>query len=104
MSLADGRGIRVYQTGWDAINVHVSTYSSAGLCVEVRRLASSASPPDGGREPARVPMTVKPEFVLVRNEVKSPSFDGRSRLNGLLFADVPAMNSLESILLSCEKP
>merc|ERR1712187_112253 len=33
-----------------------------------------------------------------------PHFDGRSRLDGLLFADVPAVNSLQSILLSCERP
>merc|ERR550525_2180912 len=49
-------------------------------------------------------MTVQPDFVLVRNEVKSPAFDGRSRLDGLLFADVPAVNSLQSILLFCERP
>ena len=30
-------------------------------------------------------------------------FDGRGRLNGLLFADVPSMNSLESILMFCER-
>lgn len=33
-----------------------------------------------------------------------PHFDGRSRLNALLFADVPAVNSLQSILLFCERP
>lgn len=98
MTLSDGRGIRVIQTAWEAIRVHVSTYSRAGLCVEVQRLAKTAS----GSE--RTPLTVQPDFVLVRNEVTSPSFDGRNRLDGLLFADVPAMNSLESILLFCEKP
>jgi len=98
LTLSDGRGIRVIQTGWEAIRVHVSTYSSAGLCVEVQRLAKTAS----GSE--RAPLTIQPDFVLVRNEVTSPSFDGRSRLNGLLFADLPAVNSLESILLFCEKP
>ncbi|CAE7232728.1 Syn, partial [Symbiodinium pilosum] len=35
---------------------------------------------------------------------EDPPFDGRGRLNGLLFADVPAMNSLESILMFCERP
>merc|ERR1712217_251349 len=33
-----------------------------------------------------------------------PHFDGRSRLDGFLFADVPAVNSLQSILLFCERP
>jgi len=36
--------------------------------------------------------------------VKTANFDGKSRLNGLLFGGVPAMNSLQSILLFCERP
>eukprot|EP00418_Pyrodinium_bahamense_P041329 CAMPEP_0179200490 /NCGR_PEP_ID=MMETSP0796-20121207/99778_1 /TAXON_ID=73915 /ORGANISM="Pyrodinium bahamense, Strain pbaha01" /LENGTH=341 /DNA_ID=CAMNT_0020905045 /DNA_START=78 /DNA_END=1103 /DNA_ORIENTATION=- len=94
--LSDGRGIRVIQTGWNAINVHVSTYSTAGLCVDVKRLAKTASAPETSTS-VRLPMTVKPDFVLVRNEVKTPSFDGRNLLNGLLFADLPAINSLQSL-------
>lgn len=33
-----------------------------------------------------------------------PHFDGRSRLNGFLFAAAPCVNSLESILMNCERP
>jgi len=95
--LRDGRSIRVVQTGWEDIEVHVDTYSSSGLCVDVRQARSIDV--QGPRS-----ITVQPDFVLVRNEVKTPSFDGRSRLNGLLFADVPAVNSLQSILLFCERP
>lgn len=102
--LRDGRQIRVVQCGWDDLHVHVDTYSSAGLCVDVLRLAKSASSPVPGEREVRFPMTVRPDFVLVRNEVKTPHFDGKGRLNGLLFADVPAVNSLESILLFCERP
>jgi glutathione synthase/RimK-type ligase-like ATP-grasp enzyme len=101
--LDDGRGIRVIQTGWAAIEVHVSTYSTAGLCVEVLRLAKTASDPEGPPV-GRLPLTIKPDYVLVRNEVTSPTCNRKNVLNGLLFADVPAMNSLESVLLSCEKP
>ena len=100
--LRDGRPIRVVQTGWEHIGVHVDTYSSAGLCVEVTRLARTASLPEGG-EP-RYPLTVRPDFVLIRNEVRTPLFDGRSRLSGLMFADVPSLNSLESVYMMCDRP
>mmetsp|Transcript_62988 Transcript_62988/g.177667 ORF Transcript_62988/g.177667 Transcript_62988/m.177667 type:complete len:348 (+) Transcript_62988:145-1188(+) len=107
-SLRDGRPIRVIQAGWDDIQVHVDTYSSSGLCVDVQKPARSASPAVGqggaGAGELRFPDTVQPDFVLVRNEVRMPHFDGRSRLDGLLFADVPAVNSLQSILLFCERP
>lgn len=100
-TLQDGRPIAVYQTGWPDIHVHASTYSTGRICVEILRLAPSASGP--GQEQGRR-LTIQPDYVLVRNEVKMSSFDGRGRLNGLLFADVPAMNSLESILMFCERP
>lgn len=101
-ALSDGRAIVVYQAGWPDIEVHADTYSSARICVEIKNLAKSATPPKG-YYPGRL-LTIQPDFVLVRNEVKTPSFDGRNRLNGLLFADVPGMNSLESILMFCERP
>jgi len=106
LRLADGRAIRVIQTGWQDIQVHADTYSSAGLCVDVSKLAPSASGPDeahGSSLPCKN-MTVQPDFVLIRNEMKMPHFDGRSRLDGFLFSDVPAVNSLQSILMFCSRP
>lgn len=100
-TLRDGRRVRVIQTGWDQIQVHADTYSSAGLCVEVMKLAPTASPLDGTTSGRCI--TVQPDFILVRNEVKMPHFDGRSRLDGFLFADVPSVNSLQSILTFCSR-
>lgn len=108
--LRDGRAIRVVQTGWDCLDVHCDTYSKAGFMVEVSKLAPTASVEDDNPQVARLRaggtrnITVQPDFVLVRNEVKMPHFDGRSRLDGFLFADVPSVNSLLSILTSCERP
>lgn len=100
VTLRDGRRIRVIQTGWDQIQVHADTYSTAHLIVEVTKLAPSASsePLAAGRH-----ITVQPDFVLIRNEVKMPHFDGRSRLDGFLFADLPAVNSLQSVLTFCSR-
>jgi len=100
--LADGRPIRVYQTGWSDISIQADTYSTARLCVNIMRFAKSASTPEGVA--GRGVVTIQPDFVLIRNEVKTPTFDGKNILNGLLFAGVPAMNSLESVLLFCERP
>uniref|UniRef100_A0A7S3BPE7 ATP-grasp domain-containing protein n=1 Tax=Haptolina ericina TaxID=156174 RepID=A0A7S3BPE7_9EUKA len=94
--LHNGRALRVIQTSWEDIHVHCDTYSSASLCIEVRKTYPPVS------EKAR-PMTVQPDFVLIRNEVRTPGFDARSRLSGLLFADCPSVNSLESIQLFCDR-
>eukprot|EP00933_Yihiella_yeosuensis_P039127 TRINITY_DN3307_c1_g2_i1.p1 TRINITY_DN3307_c1_g2~~TRINITY_DN3307_c1_g2_i1.p1 ORF type:complete len:350 (+),score=62.01 TRINITY_DN3307_c1_g2_i1:93-1142(+) len=104
--LRDGRPIRVAQTGWEDINIHCDTYSSSSICVEISKLAKSASSPEGfgpsfGLQKSH---TVQPDFVLVRNECKTPAFDGQSRLNGLAFADIPSMNSLESIQMFLQRP
>jgi len=101
-TLRDGRTIRVYQTGWDQIQVHADTYSSSGLLVEIYKLAPSASVDDSTKRPNRC-ITVHPDFVLIRNEVKMPHFDGRSRLDGFLFADLPSVNSLLSVNTFCSR-
>jgi len=105
-ALQDGRKIRVIQTGWDKIQVHADTYSSARLCVEITSLAPTASSEAAlaGR-PATTPshMTVQPDFLLIRNEVKMPNFDGRSRLDGFVFADIPSVNSLDSVNTFCSR-
>lgn len=98
-TLHDGRPLTVVQCGWADIHVHSDTYSNAGLCVEVRNVKHSSQEKHlSGRT-----QTIHPDFVLVRNEVVTADFNGRSRLSGLLFADVPAVNSLESILLFCDR-
>eukprot|EP00928_Gymnodinium_smaydae_P038527 TRINITY_DN26560_c0_g1_i1.p1 TRINITY_DN26560_c0_g1~~TRINITY_DN26560_c0_g1_i1.p1 ORF type:complete len:340 (+),score=32.16 TRINITY_DN26560_c0_g1_i1:56-1075(+) len=99
-TLNDGRKIRVIQTGWDQILVHADTYSTSGICVEVQKIAPSAS--EGG-DPRCKRITVQPDFLLIRNEVKMPHFDGRSRLDGFLFADVPSVNSLQSVMTFCSR-
>jgi glutathione synthase/RimK-type ligase-like ATP-grasp enzyme len=97
--LNDGRRLNVVQCGWSDIHVHADTYSTVGLCVEVRSVKSATK--EG--QPAGRNQTIHPEFVLVRNEVTTADFHGRGLLSGLLFADVPSVNSLQSILLFCDR-
>merc|ERR1712118_493855 len=73
-TLRDGRAIRVIQTGWEHIPVHADTYSSTRLCVEVRKLAPTASSAAAVSGVSNI--TVQPDFLLIRNEVKMPNFDG----------------------------
>eukprot|EP00746_Dinoflagellata_sp_MGD_P168430 gnl/MRDRNA2_/MRDRNA2_99893_c0_seq1.p1 gnl/MRDRNA2_/MRDRNA2_99893_c0~~gnl/MRDRNA2_/MRDRNA2_99893_c0_seq1.p1 ORF type:complete len:353 (-),score=59.19 gnl/MRDRNA2_/MRDRNA2_99893_c0_seq1:261-1319(-) len=105
-SLRDGRPIRVVQTGWTNFQVHADTYSKSGICVEVRSVDPDRSIKTGCavRSLGEKVTTVHPDFLLVRNQVRTPDFDGRNLLNGFMFADVPSLNSLESILLNCERP
>lgn len=104
VTLKDGRTIRVVQTGWEDIGIHADTYSSTAICVDVAKMAKTASQEADPIGVRRNYVTVQPDFVLVRNEVKTPTFDGRNLLNGLMFADVPSVNSLQSILMFCERP
>lgn len=104
--LQDGRKVRVIQTGWSELHVHADTYSSARLCVEVLKLAPSASSEDalaGRPSNAGSHITVQPDFLLIRNEVKMANFDGRSRLDGFFFADLPSVNSLHSVNTFCSR-
>jgi len=105
-TLKDGRKIRVIQTGWEQIHVHCDTYSSARLCVEITKLAPTASLEEalaGRPATSSSHITVQPDFVLIRNEVKMANFDGRSRLDGFFFADLPAVNSLHSVNTFCSR-
>eukprot|EP01063_Lacrimia_lanifica_P035676 TRINITY_DN6882_c0_g1_i1.p1 TRINITY_DN6882_c0_g1~~TRINITY_DN6882_c0_g1_i1.p1 ORF type:complete len:460 (+),score=164.74 TRINITY_DN6882_c0_g1_i1:48-1382(+) len=46
-----------------------------------------------------------PDFVLIREEVTTPtSKTGRNELLGLMYANVPSVNSLRSVLMFCDKP
>lgn len=104
--LRNGRPIRVIQTGWTNFQVHADTYSKTGICVEVRSVDPNRSIKTGCAVQSRSEKvtTVHPDFLLIRNQVRTPDFDGRNLLNGFMFADVPSINSLESILLNCERP
>ena len=87
--LNNGREVNVVQVGWQDILIHADSYSDPRPIVEVRRSATEIV--------ASRNMTVRPDFVLIRNEVLTPSFDGRQLLSGLMFANVPSINSLQSI-------
>ena len=107
-TLRDGRSVNVVQAGWDDLHVHADTYCGEyRVCVEVRKLAKTASGAEGSNAPREFGaprlQTIRPDFVLVRNEVLTPSFDGRTRLGGLMFADVPSVNSLLSISMACDR-
>jgi len=104
--LRDGRPIRVIQTGWANFHVHADTYSNSGICVEVRTVDPNRSIKTGCAVPScsEQVTTVHPDFLLIRNQVRTPDFDGRNLLNGFMFAATPSMNSLESVLLNAERP
>lgn len=88
--LTDGRAVRVVQTGWDSLLV---TSESHGFNAETRVHLKG-----GG--------SIKPDFLLVRNEVRGVDHrqDHRNSLLGLMFGGIPSVNSLHSIYMFCDRP
>merc|ERR1719453_1459284 len=82
------------------ISVSADTYSSASIVVNIQKLAPSANS-DAATSNRHI--AVQPDFLLIRNEVKMPHFDGRSRLDAFLFADTPSVNSLHSVHTFCSR-
>ena len=97
--LDDGRGVRVVQAGWDELLVSADSPAMSGTTRCLVHLPTNA------KYPSR-PRTIQPDFLLVRNEVRgiTPGQDWRNALYGLLFANIPSVNSLHSIYAFLERP
>ena len=96
--LRDGRAINVVQLGWDRLLV---TADSPAMSASTPLLVHVRPAPDG-----KGGGTIRPDFVLVRNEVRGATHteDYRNALFGLMFAGIPAVNSLASIYSFLERP
>jgi hypothetical protein len=97
--LPQNKSIRVVQTSW--IDTRITVYGDSGAllsCVPVRESSGEASKPRS--------MTLKPDFVLIRNQPRGavPSQDCREVLFGLMSANIPSVNSLESEYFHLERP
>lgn len=68
------------------------------LCAPVRDSGSNVVRPNT--------ICVRPDFCLVRNQCRSttPESDRRNVLFGLMMANIPSVNSLESIYMCLERP
>jgi len=99
--LHDGRPVRVVQAGWDRLVVTAESPAMSGtspVLVHVRPGGSGGRGSEGS--------TIKPDFLLVRNEVRGGPHtdDWRGALYGLMYAGVPSVNSLQSIYSFLERP
>ena len=94
--LSDGRGISVVQCSWNDISV--SLYPSGCLCT-IAPIRESG----GKKKPETV--TVKPDFLVIRNQPRgpTPATDNRNALYALVAAGIPAVNSLQSCMLDLER-
>ena len=86
--------IEVVQVGWGDM---LCTSDNGGCQVDV--IAKRAGVAAASR-------TFKPDFVLIRNEVRGidAATDFRHNLWGLMHGGVPSINSLASIMAFCERP
>jgi hypothetical protein len=96
--LRDGRPIRVIQAGWDQLVVTADSPAMSATTPALVHLRPKADGKGGG--------TVKPDYLLIRNEVRGGTYteDWRGALFGLMFAGIPSVNSLESIYSFLERP
>mmetsp|Transcript_28319 Transcript_28319/g.39991 ORF Transcript_28319/g.39991 Transcript_28319/m.39991 type:complete len:380 (-) Transcript_28319:12-1151(-) len=97
--LKDGSGIRVVQASW--LETEVSVFEDSGCLMQIAPVRESE------RKVVRpASLTVKPDFILIRNQVRgpTPNSDKRNVLYGLLMGNVPSVNSLQSEYMNLERP
>eukprot|EP01120_Amphizonella_sp_Union-15-10_P017358 TRINITY_DN9615_c0_g1_i2.p1 TRINITY_DN9615_c0_g1~~TRINITY_DN9615_c0_g1_i2.p1 ORF type:complete len:320 (-),score=41.97 TRINITY_DN9615_c0_g1_i2:11-970(-) len=95
--LPSGESIIIEQTSWKKL--HVEASSSAG-CVCL--LDKHDDPIYSSQKQSRV---FKPDFVFIRNfPTDLHGRDYRNQLIGLMFCDLPSVNSLSSILATMNRP
>ena len=84
------------QCSWNDISV--SLYPSGCLCT-IAPIRESG----GKKKPETV--TVKPDFLVIRNQPRgpTPATDNRNALYALVAAGIPAVNSLQSCMLDLER-
>jgi len=108
-TLTDGRPIKVVQTAWSSIAVgpcdNAPTELKKRCCVAVTKRWCDGKPvtAPSGAPPDRV-ANIRPDFVLIRNEVVTPGENHKAELLGLMYAGVPSLNSLVSIYMCIERP
>lgn len=91
--LTDGRSIKVVQAQWSEVLVTSDAAAGTLKCyVHVNNSISKG--------------THQPDFVLIRSEVRgvSPTQDYRNMLYGMMYAQIPSLNSLHSIYCFLERP
>jgi len=95
------REIQIVQAGWDCLSINADSpsMSHAPALLYVRRKNCSSIY-------EKKMITIQPDFVLVRNEVRGVTniHDYRNVLYGLMYAGIPSINSLESIYAFLERP
>jgi synapsin len=101
-TLSDGSKIHVCQASWAQSRVVVdNTANRSNARVFVQPVRESH-----GKFVRPQSFCFTPDMVLVRNQPRGPSpeSDRRANLYGLIAANVPAVNSLHSILCQLERP
>jgi len=95
---ADGAQIRVVQCSWNECSCTV--YPDSGCYLQIAPVHESE-----GKVKRPQTLTVKPDFILVRNQPRGPTpiTDRRNTLYALMFANIPSINSLTQIYLDLER-
>jgi synapsin len=89
---------QVVQCGWDDFTIMADGPTSSSPCI----VSVKQEEKEGNGRRVRV-VTVKPDFCLIRNEVTGNKTHFKNKLYGLMYANIPSVNSLSSIYMFCER-
>ncbi|KAJ3035163.1 synaptotagmin C2 domain protein, Syn1 [Rhizophlyctis rosea] len=97
-ALVDGTAVRVAQCSW--LEMECSVFDDNDCLLTITPHARPGLP---NPSPA---YTIHPDFLLIRNQVRGtrPESDKRNVLYGLMHANIPSINSLESVYMHLERP
>eukprot|EP01112_Ceratiomyxa_fruticulosa_P009940 TRINITY_DN260_c0_g1_i3.p1 TRINITY_DN260_c0_g1~~TRINITY_DN260_c0_g1_i3.p1 ORF type:complete len:379 (-),score=87.44 TRINITY_DN260_c0_g1_i3:91-1227(-) len=97
VSLSDGSTIQVEQAGWEEISL--TSYHDAGVVLSINKAKNPL--PGTSQERHR---TVKVDFVLLRSVSRGVHLqDSRNLLFGLIHANIPSVNSLNSAYMCLDR-
>eukprot|EP00759_Apiculatamorpha_spiralis_P048559 PhF_6_TR4382/c0_g1_i1/m.5912/K19941/SYN; synapsin len=94
--------VQVYQTAWEDITVGpVNNFGEEHTrCpCSIRKLWKNGEI----EKEFKIPMIVFPDAVIIRN-IPPPTELGENKILGFLYGEIPAVNSLESIVMCSQRP
>lgn len=94
--LENGEDVVAFQATWDEFSF--TSYSNGEVYVQLKKKRVP-------EPPTNLPSYFKLDFILMRSVTHGlHGKDAKNKLYGLIFADVPSVNSLQSCLMHLERP
>ena len=97
------RRLVVVQCAWADLEVGPANNWATPRCLRCPCTVSKVYIDDGVPTPLAEPLSFFPDMAVIRNEVSSALYDFRNKLLALMYARIPSLNNLRSILLNADR-